>query len=65
MDGRAWNFEEKEMRDMAMKKLKTEQPQLLVGSPTCTALIVANELKTAKSHLEFCVELYREQIRGG
>ena len=67
------------MRDRAMKKLKAEEPQLLVGSPMCTALftrhcinnkirdptIVANELKRAREHLKFVVELYREQIRGG
>ena len=37
-DGRAWNFDEKEMRERAMAKLKAEEPQLLVGSPMCTAL---------------------------
>ena len=36
-DGRAWNFDEKEMRERAMAKLKAEEPQLLVGSPMCTA----------------------------
>jgi hypothetical protein len=79
VDGRAWNFDEKEMRERAMAKLKAEEPQLLVGSPMCTAfstwqrinnkirdpMIVANELKRAKEHLKFVVELYREQIRGG
>ena len=36
-DGRAWNFDKKEMGDRAMRKLKAEKPQLLVGSPMCTA----------------------------
>ena len=67
------------MRDRAMKKLKAEEPQLLVGSPMCTAfstwqrinnkirdpMILANELKRAKEHLKFRVELYREQIKEG
>ena len=62
-----------------MRKLKAEEPQLLVGSPMFTVfstrqrinnkirdpMIVANELKRAKEHLKFCVELYREQIKGG
>ena len=62
-----------------MRKLKAEEPQLLVGSPLCTAfstwqrisnkipdpMIVANEFKIEKEHLEFCAELYREQIKGG
>ena len=79
VDGRAWSFDEKEMRDRAIKKLMVEKLQLLVGSPKCTAfstwqrannkirdpMIVANELKWAKEHLESCVELYREQIKGG
>ena len=52
---------------------------LLVGSPMCTAfstwqrinnkircpVTVAAELKRAKEHLTFCVELYRLQARGG
>ena len=37
VDGRAWNFDETEMRDRAMRKLKAEEPQLLVWSPMCTA----------------------------
>ena len=28
-------------------------------------LHVANELKRAQEHLKFCVELYREQTKGG
>lgn len=78
-DGRAWNSDEKEMRERAMKKLKAEEPQLLMGSPMCMAfstwqrvnnkirdpMIVANELKRAREHLKFVVELYRKQIRGG
>ena len=67
------------MRERAKAKLKAEEPQLLVGSPLGTEfstwqrinnkirdpMIVANELKRAKEHLKFFVELYREQIRGG
>ena len=39
VDGRAWIFNEKEMRERAMRKLKAEEPQLLVGSPMCTAFL--------------------------
>ena len=62
-----------------MKKLKAERPLLLVGSPMCAAfsrwqrinnlirdpVTVQAEKKRAIVHLEFCMELYREQIRHG
>ena len=67
-----------EARDRAMRKLKAEEPQLLVCVPMCIAFcrwqrinnkirdptIVANELKRANEHFEFCAELYREQVKG-
>ena len=62
-----------------MKKAKEERPQLLIGSPMCTAFFtwqrinnligcpatVAAENKRAVKHLDFCMELYREQMRHG
>ena len=79
VDGRACNLDEKEMRDNAMKKLKAEEPQPLVGLSMCTVLstwqrinnkirdpmVAANEFKRAKEHLMFCAELCREQIKVG
>jgi hypothetical protein len=78
-DGLLWDFDSKVMRDRAMKKLKEERPLLLIGSPMCTAfstwqrinnlirdpVTVNAEKKRAIVHLEFCMELYREQIRHG
>ena len=78
-DGALWDFDNKVMRDRAMKKLKEERPMLLVGSRMCTAFstwqrisdkirdpyIVECEKRRAVVHLEFCVELYREQLRNG
>ena len=78
-DGRLWDFEDVVMRDRARKRLLDERPMLLVGSPMCTAfstwqrinnkirdpVTVAGELRRAKQHLEFCVELYRIQVQGG
>jgi hypothetical protein len=78
-EGRRGDFDGKEMRDRARKKVIEERPMLLVGSPMCTAfstwqrinnkircpVTVAAELKRAKEHLTFCVELYRLQARGG
>ena len=78
-DGKHWDFDDKVMRDRAMQRVRDEKPLLLVGSPMCTAfstwqrvnnafrdpVVVAGEMARAKKHLEFCVELYREQARGG
>ena len=79
VDGRLWDFDDKVMRDRAMQKVLKEKPMLLIGSPMCTAfstwqyinnkvrspVTVAAELKRAKMHLEFCIELYRVQSKNG
>ena len=76
-DGRSWDFDDKEMRDRAFAKVRSEKPMLLIGSPMCTAFptwqrinnlirdpyVVAAERKRAVQHIEFCVELYREQMK--
>ena len=78
-DGALWDFDSKVMRERAMKKVKEERPMLLVGSPMCTAFstwqrindkirdpyLVTCEKARAVQHLEFCVELYREQLKHG
>ena len=62
-----------------MRKVKEERPQLLIGSPMCTSFFiwqrlnnliripvkVAAEKKRAVEHLEFRMELHREQMRHG
>ena len=72
-------LDEKEMRDLALERVRREQPMLLVGSPMCSAfstwqrinnnirdqVTVAAELKRAVMHLEFCVSLNREQLKNG
>ena len=77
--GSLWDFDSKVMRERAMRKVKEERPQLLIGSPMCTAfstwqrinnlircpVTVAAEKKRAVEHLAFSVELYREQMRHG
>ena len=66
VDGRSWNFDEKEMRDRAKRKLAEDNPMLPIGSPMCTAFstwqrindkirdpyVVACEKKRAVMHLE-------------
>ena len=70
---------EEDMRERALRRVREEKPQLLVGSPMCTAfskwqrindkirepVTVAGTRKRAIMHLEFCLELYHEQIEGG
>ena len=36
-DDSLWDFDSKVMRDRAMAKVKSERPQLLIGSQMCTA----------------------------
>ena len=80
-DGQLWDFDKcsKVMRERALKKVREERPSLLVGSPMCTAfctwqrindkircpVTVAAEKRRAVEHLEFCCQLYREQLRNG
>ena len=74
-----WDFDVQIMRDRARTKVIEERPLLLVGLPMCTAfsawqrisnkimcpVTVAAELKRAKEHLVFCVELYHLQASSG
>ncbi len=34
-DGRAWDFDDEEMRRRARKKVETEEPMFLIGAPFC------------------------------
>ena len=67
------------MMERALKKIREERPLLLIGSPICTAfstwqriddkircpVTVAAEKRRAAEHLEFCTQLYREQLKKG
>ena len=78
-DGCLWDFDSTTMRDRVLKRIREEGSMLLVGSPMCTAfstwqgisnfirdpLTVEAEKKRAVTHLEFCMELYREQMKHG
>ena len=79
VDAQLWDFGSKVMRDRALKKIREERPLLLIGSPMCTAfstwqrindkircpITVAAEKRRAVEHLDFCTQLYREQLRNG
>ena len=62
-----------------MLKVRNEKPALLIGSPMCTAFsswqrindkirdpaVCAREKERALVHLNFCIDLYREQHKHG
>ena len=78
-DGSLWDFDLKITHDRAMRKVREEQPLLLLGSPMRTAfstwqrindnircpVTVAAEKKRAIEQLRLCVGLYWEQMRHG
>ena len=78
-DGQPWDFDMKEKRDKARKLLRETKPLFLIGSPMCTAWctwqrinnlkrdpgVIQRELTKARLHLQFVVELYREQLEAG
>ena len=78
-DGRAWNFDQLEMRNRAVRRLLRDEPTLLIGSPMCTAFGQMNhinysrmdpmEVKAHKEygrrHFEFCTKLYDMQWNAG
>lgn len=78
-DGRAWDFDQLEVRNRALRKLLRDEPTLLIGSPMCTAFSQMNhinysrmdpmEVKTrtehGRRHFEFCTRLYDMQWSAG
>ena len=78
-DGRLWGFNELEMRNRAIRKIASDKPLFLVGSPMCTAFSSINRINYARMekeevearmaygrrHLEFCAKLYTIQWRSG
>ena len=79
-DGRPWDFDSKEKRDKARRLVQEQRPLFLVGSPVCAPWCTwqfLNDIKydrgdmarreraRALVHLQFMVELYREQLDNG
>ena len=77
--GRPWDFNHVEMRSKAIRKVLTDKPRLLIGSPMCTAFSCMNNInykrmppeevqqrmEHGRRHLEFCTKLYEIQWREG
>ena len=78
-DGRPWDFSQPVMRERARRRIKEEDPFVLIGSPMCTLFSqmmrvnwarMTTEEKTlrladARAHLSFVCELYLSQHRRG
>ena len=74
-DGKKWDFSKKEMRERAIAKIEKDRPLLIVGSPMCTdwsTMMFMNwprmtpedkekRMKASRSHLRFCVKIYKLQ----
>ena len=71
-----WDFRKKEDREKAREKLKEERPTLLIGSPECRMFSQLQHMSPRRDseewkrqhaeaclHVQFCCELYREQIK--
>ena len=78
-EGNPYDFDKKDQRDKARRRLEEEKPILLIGSPMCTAFctwqrinnlhrdpsVVAKEWTKAMVHLNFVFELYETQRKSG
>ena len=79
-DGYVWDFTKAECRARAWKLIKEKAPFLIIGSPPCTAFSslqnfqrckpggdakVDKAMEEAKVHIEFCMKIYRYQLRKG
>jgi hypothetical protein len=78
-EGGSWNFNLKEHRDLATRICEDDDPDRLIGSPSCTDFSVLGQwnhkrmkienvrrrLREARRHLQFCVVLYNKQLARG
>ncbi len=78
-DGKSWDFDDPGKRRRALQLLREQKPLFLIGSPMCTAFCtwqrlnaqkcdseaMRRKLTQARTHLNFVVLLYREQLEGG
>ena len=79
-DGQPWDFSIQSKREKALKKVQSQEPYMLIGSPMCTAFCAWQYLNPIKSkdkdamrkaylkaveHMRFVIRLYREQLDNG
>ena len=77
--GKAWVLSKLQVQSRVTKLLRETKPLFLIGSPPCTAFsslphlsrakrdpaVVKAELDAARDHLNFCMDFYEIQIKGG
>ena len=78
-NGMPWDFSKIEQRNKAMRRWHEERPLFIIGTPMCTAFsilqqwnspkmdpqAVADKMKDARMHFEFCMNVYRVQTQAG
>ena len=78
-DGNPWDFNKEVMRQKAMELIDELQPELIIGCPPCgpysilqglnqeraDPAVVQSKLGEARRHLEFCTQLYEQQMQRG
>ena len=78
MTGERWDLSKPEVRNRVRNLVRTTKPYFIIGSPPCTAFsplqeisrakrdpsAMRRQLREAKSHIRFCIELYKMQIAG-
>ena len=76
--GEPWDLSKVHVQNRVRQLVRTTQPYCIIGSPPCTAFsplqniskfkrdpnIVKEELRQAKAHVRFCIEIYLMQVRG-
>ena len=76
--GAPWDLSRRDVQDRVRKLIRTTKPYVIIGSPPCTAFsplqalnkgrrdkrIVDKELRAAKAHILFCLEVYQTQLDG-
>ena len=77
--GQPWDLSKHAVRERVRKLVRDTKPLMLIGSPPCTMFSLLQglsknkrdpvkfekEMKNARSHIKFCIELYRIQMSSG
>jgi len=79
-EGRKWDFSKIEDRTRARRIIQRDKPFMVIGSPPCTDFSILTQnlnhpkmdpkevrrrMVMARAHIEFVVQIYKDQVRGG
>ena len=76
--GERWDLSRPEVQKRVRNLVRETQPYFVIGSPPCTAFsplqeisrakrdpkVMEQQLRKAKAHIRFCVEIYKMQLAG-